>query len=117
VLPAAAQAAPASPGAVQALIADGVWTCNNIGNGELCIRYIQGKTGVDVKYHKVSGAAITARFTYRDYTYVENHYDAGSFRQIAGQTKSYAWHYTYPGCVRGFLNTSSGQFLTPYICP
>jgi hypothetical protein len=99
------------------LIADGVWDCISIGNGQVCVRYINGKTGVDVKYVKTAGGTITARFSYHDYTWGEDHWDGGWFTQSAGQTRSYAWHNTFPGCVRGFLNTGGTQYASRMICP
>jgi hypothetical protein len=90
--------------------------CSNIGNGNLCIRYINGYTGIDMKYEKTAGSTIRARFSYRDYTRNQNYWDNGTFSISARQTRSFAWNGVYPGCVRGFLNVEGqGQFVSPYL--
>ena len=97
---------------------DGQWYCNYVSSNRLCVRYINNKASVDVKYEKNEGDPIYARFSYHDYTFNSDHWDGGQFRQVKNTTRSYAWYNVWPGCVRGFLNVSGGsQYASPQICP
>jgi hypothetical protein len=102
---------------VSSAIADGTYSCRNIGNGDLCVRFINGYSGVDIWYHKRAGAPVRVRFSYAAGNFT--HYDDGDFVQHAGEIRTYAWNGTNPGgCVVGFINPS-GQSRIPSntICP
>lgn len=91
-------------------------TCTSLSNGLLCARILNSRTTVTVWYYKTGGATISARLGW-DASGVD-HWDAGSFTETKGQTKTYAWNNLNLGCtsIVGFLVVSGqGRFQTPSI--
>ena len=70
---------------------DGPWRCARGPTGDVCVRFIAGETGVDVKYTHTADTTIQARFAYRDKKGRLNR-DDGAFTMSRGETRSFAWN-------------------------
>jgi hypothetical protein len=77
-------------------VQDGVWYCHYLPNGNLCLRYINNFTGVDIHYDKTAGSTIKAYFSYVDLITGTPHCSGGAFTENVGDTKSYAWSTVTP---------------------
>ena len=94
------------------------WVCQQYGTGDLCLRYINAHTGVDIKFEMRSGELTRARFGYVDVGTGVVHYDDGAFSQKPPSRaskpptrRSYAWNGTNPGLrVTGFLETEGRRY-------
>jgi hypothetical protein len=95
---------------------DGLWYCHYLPNGNLCMRYINGYTGVDIHYDKLRGGTIHADFCYTDVNRNVTYHDQGSFYISPGETKSFAWNNTYPTYIVGHMAVDGqGEFDTPLL--
>ncbi|GAB1646342.1 hypothetical protein [Krasilnikovia sp. MM14-A1259] len=102
------------------LLPDGVWHCDGLDNGQLCIRFINNYTGVDERYDKRSGDPISIRFLYYDNSAASGvpHSDNGAVTIAANQSRSFAWNNTYPRqCVQGVMSVNGVDLIvTERIC-
>lgn len=99
-------------------VPDSVWYCHYLPNGNLCLRYINNYTGVDIHYDKNAGGTITAYFSYVDLVSDRTHC-GGPFTESPGETKSFAWNNVNPPpdmAIVGWMNVDGqGPFNTPVL--
>jgi hypothetical protein len=95
--------------------------CAPVGTAgnEICIRFINNNTGVDMGYFKRAGNPVTVRFSYQSGSF--RNWDGGWFTAVRGiptTPYTYAWNGTNPGsCITGYLHVSDGsQYSTGQLC-